>query len=197
MRVEQQFATSKDGTRVPYFVVWPRGAQADGANPTLLYGYGGFEVSLQPSYSGAIGRAWTGRGGVYVVANIRGGGEYGPGWHQAALKHDRQRAYDDFIAVAEDLIARRVTSPAHLGIQGGSNGGLLVGAVMLQRPELFNAVVCQVPLLDMKRYHRLPAGASWMAEYGDPDDPADWAALARYSPTTTCRAAGSCRRCSS
>lgn len=182
MRVEQRFATSKDGTRVPYFVVWPRGAVADGSNPTLLYGYGGFEVSLNPWYSGGIGRSWYRRGGVFVVANIRGGGEFGPAWHRAALKENRQRSFDDFIAVAEDLVAQRITSPRHLGIEGGSNGGLLVGAVFTQRPELFNAVVCQVPLLDMRRFHRLLAGASWMAEYGNPDLPADWATLAAYSP---------------
>ena len=182
MRVEQRFARSKDGTRVPYFVLWPQGASADGANPTLLYGYGGFEVSQKPFYSGVIGRAWTGRGGVFVMANIRGGGEFGPAWHQAALKADKQKSYDDFAAVAEDLIATKVSNPAQLGIQGGSNGGLLVGAVMLQRPELFNAVVCQVPLLDMRRYHQLLAGASWMAEYGNPDDPAQWAWISKYSP---------------
>jgi prolyl oligopeptidase len=182
MRVEQCFATSHDGTQVPYFVVWPRGAKADGDNPTLLYGYGGFEVAQVPFYSGAIGRVWTSRGGVFVLANIRGGGEFGPGWHQAAVKAGKQKSYDDFAAVAEDLVARRVTRPARLGIQGGSNGGLLVGAVMLQRPELFNAVVCQVPLLDMRRYHRLLAGASWMAEYGDPDQPDEWAVIADYSP---------------
>jgi prolyl oligopeptidase len=182
MRAEQRFATSADGTRVPYFMIWPKGATADGKNPTLLYGYGGFEVSMQPWYSGSIGRAWTTQGGVFVVANIRGGGEYGPAWHQAALQGNRQKSFDDFAAVAEDLIKNRVTSPAHLGIEGGSNGGLLVGAVMLQRPELFNAVVCQVPLLDMQRYHQLLAGASWVAEYGDPDNPEQWAALARYSP---------------
>ncbi|WP_201496520.1 prolyl oligopeptidase family serine peptidase [Rubrivivax sp. A210] len=182
VRVEQRFATSKDGTRVPYFVIWPQGAQADGDNPTLLYGYGGFEVSLTPWYSGARGRVWTARGGVYVVANIRGGGEFGPGWHQAALRENKQKSYDDFAAVAEDLIARKVTRPARLGIQGGSNGGLLVGAVMLQRPELFAAVVCQVPLLDMQRFHKLLAGASWMAEYGNPDQGGDWAFLSRYSP---------------
>ena len=186
MRVEQLFATSKDGTRVPYFVVWPKGAAAAkegaGDNPTLLYGYGGFEVSMQPWYSGVQGRAWTGRGGVFVLANIRGGGEFGPGWHQAAVKADKQKSYDDFAAVAEDLIARKITRPRRLGIQGGSNGGLLVAAVMLQRPELFNAVVCQVPLLDMQRYHKLLAGASWMAEYGDPDRPEEWAWISRYSP---------------
>jgi len=182
MRVEQQFATSKDGTRVPYFVVWPAEAEPNGRNPTLLYGYGGFEVSQQPWYSGTFGTAWYERGGVLVVANIRGGGEFGPGWHQAAVLEHKQRSYDDFIAVAEDLIARGITSARHLGMQGGSNGGLLVGAVMLQRPELFNAVVCSVPLLDMRRYHKLLAGASWMAEYGDPDDAEQWAWIARYSP---------------
>ncbi|MBX3607486.1 MAG: S9 family peptidase [Piscinibacter sp.] len=182
MRAEQLFATSRDGTRVPYFVVWPRGARADGDNPTLLYGYGGFRIPLDPWYSRAFGAVWNARGGVFVVANIRGGGEFGPRWHQAALREHKQRSYDDFIAVAEDLIARRITRPERLGIEGGSNGGLLVGAVMVQRPELFNAVVCQVPLLDMKRYHKLLAGASWMAEYGDPDNPADWAFISKYSP---------------
>ncbi len=186
MRTEQFFATSKDGSRVPYFVVWPKDATAaapgKGSRPTLLYGYGGFEVSMQPWYSAVFGAAWFARGGVLAVANIRGGGEFGPGWHQAAQKANKQRSYDDFIAVAEDLIARGVTSPRHLGIEGGSNGGLLVGAVATQRPELFNAVVCQVPLLDMKRYHKLLAGASWMAEYGDPDDPEEWKFISRYSP---------------
>lgn len=181
-RVEQRFATSKDGTRVPYFVVWPDGARADGANPTLLYGYGGFEISLKPWYSGGFGRAWYRRGGVLVVANIRGGGEFGPAWHQAAVKAHKQRSYDDFIAVAEDLVATGVTSPAHLGIMGGSNGGLLVGATFVQRPDLFNAVVCQVPLLDMRRYHTLLAGASWMAEYGNPDAAEDWSFISKYSP---------------
>jgi prolyl oligopeptidase len=182
MRAEQFFATSADGTRVPYFVVWPKDAKADGSNPTLLYGYGGFQISLQPWYSGAFGTAWYQRGGVLVVANIRGGGEYGPGWHQAAVKVNKQRSYDDFIAVAQDLVQRKITSPEKLGIEGGSNGGLLVGAVVTQRPELFGAVVCQVPLLDMKRYHLLLAGASWMAEYGNPDDPAEWAFISKYSP---------------
>ena len=182
MRAEQRFATSKDGVRVPYFVVWPKGATANGNNPTLLYGYGGFQVSVKPFYSGFFGTGWFQRGGVLVVANIRGGGEYGPAWHQAAIKANKQKSYDDFAAVAEDLIKTRVTSPEHLGIQGGSNGGLLVGAVMLQRPELFGAVVCQVPLLDMQRFHKLLAGASWMAEYGDPDKPEDWAVISRYSP---------------
>ena len=182
MRVEQRFAKSKDGTRVPYFVVWPKGAKANGDNPTLLYGYGGFEQSMQPWYSAAQGIAWTGRGGVFVLANIRGGGEFGPGWHQAAVKENKQKSYDDFAAVAEDLIASKITQPKRLGIMGGSNGGLLVGAVMLQRPELFNAVVCQVPLLDMQRYNKLLAGASWMGEYGNPDVPAEWAYISKYSP---------------
>jgi len=182
MRVEQYFASSKDGTRVPYFVVLPRGAVADGNNPTLLYGYGGFQISLQPGYSGSLGSAWLAKGGVYVSANIRGGGEFGPAWHTAAIKEHKQRSYDDFIAVAEDLIRRKITSPQHLGIMGGSNGGLLVGATFTQRPDLFGAVVCQVPLLDMARYNKLLAGASWMAEYGDPDRPEEWAYIAKYSP---------------
>jgi prolyl oligopeptidase len=180
--VSQLEARSQDGTPVPYFVVMRRDAKADGNNPTLLYGYGGFEVSLKTSYSAMTGAAWLEQGGVYVLANIRGGGEFGPRWHQAALKDQRQRAFDDFIAVAQDLIDRGLTSPRHLGIMGGSNGGLLVGAAMTQRPDLFNAVVCQVPLLDMRRYHQLLAGASWMGEYGDPDDPAQWAYIGRYSP---------------
>ncbi|MDT8998124.1 prolyl oligopeptidase family serine peptidase [Paucibacter sp. APW11] len=188
MRAEQFFAKSKDGTRVPYFVIWPAGAKADGKNPTLLYGYGGFEVSMQPGYSGGRGRAWVGRGGVFVLANIRGGGEFGPIWHQAAIKANKQRSYDDFIAVAEDLISRKISSPEHLGIMGGSNGGLLVGATFVQRPDLFNAVVCQVPLLDMRRYHKLLAGASWMAEYGDPDVAADWDVIKQYSPYQNVRA---------
>jgi len=180
--VSQFEAKSKDGTLVPYFVVMDRKAKMDGKNPTVLYGYGGFEVSLKPSYSGMIGNAWLNQGGVYVLANIRGGGEFGPRWHQAALKEHRQKAYDDFIAVAQDLITRKVTSPRHLGIMGGSNGGLLVGATLVQRPDLFNAVVCQVPLLDMQRYHKLLAGASWMGEYGDPDDPKQWEYISKYSP---------------
>jgi prolyl oligopeptidase len=180
--VTQYQATSKDGTKVPYFVVMNKHTKMNGKNPTVLYGYGGFEISMKPSYSGVSGEAWLKNGGVYVLANIRGGGEFGPRWHQAALKEHRQRAYDDFIAVAQDLIERKVSSPRHLGIMGGSNGGLLVGAVMTQRPDLFNAVVCQVPLLDMRRYNQLLAGASWMGEYGDPDDPAQWAYISKYSP---------------
>ncbi|MFM9433967.1 prolyl oligopeptidase [Janthinobacterium sp. CG_23.3] len=180
--VQQFEARSADGVGVPYFVIMARDTKLDGKNPTVLYGYGGFEVSMKPFYSGVTGEAWLNNGGVYVLANIRGGGEFGPRWHQAALKEQRQRAYDDFIAVAQDLIARRLSSPRHLGIMGGSNGGLLVGAVMVQRPDLFNAVVCQVPLLDMRRYSKLLAGASWMDEYGDPDDPAQWAYIGKYSP---------------
>jgi prolyl oligopeptidase len=180
--VEQHFAKSKDGTRVPYFQISRDKLALDGSNPTLLYGYGGFEVSLTPGYDAVSGAVWEERGGVYVLANIRGGAEYGPAWHQAALTHNRQRAYDDFIAVAEDLLARKVTSTPHLGIEGGSNGGLLMGVMLTQRPDLFGAIVCQAPLLDMKRYHKLLAGASWMEEYGDPEKPEDWVALAKYSP---------------
>lgn len=181
MKIEQYEATSGDGTKIPYFIFKPKNFAASGANPTLLYGYGGFEISMLPDYSGTTGSAWVARGGVYVLANIRGGGEFGPRWHQAAVKENHQRCFDDFIAVAEDLIARRITSPAHLGIVGGSNGGLLVGAAFTQRPELFGAAVCQVPLLDMKRYNKLLAGASWMAEYGNPDT-ADWEFIRKWSP---------------
>jgi len=180
--VSQHFATSKDGTRVPYFQVNPKGMKTDGNNPTLLYGYGGFEVSLLPGYSGSVGRAWLGRGGVYVVANIRGGGEYGPRWHEAALKANRPRAYEDFAAVARDLVERGVTTPARLGAEGGSNGGLLMGNMLTTYPQLFGAIVCEVPLLDMKRYTHLSAGASWIAEYGDPDVPEQWKYISTFSP---------------
>ncbi len=180
--VEQHHATSKDGTRVPYFVVRSKDAPMDGSNPTLLYAYGGFQISQTPSYLGPMGKGWVESGGVYVLANIRGGGEFGPDWWKAALKENRQRAYDDFIAVSEDLIERKITSPDHLGIMGGSNGGLLVGVAMTQRPDLYDAVVVQVPLLDMRRYHKLLAGASWMAEYGNPDIPGEWAYIKEYSP---------------
>ena len=179
--VEQHFATSKDGTKVPYFLVRPKDLKYDGGAPTLLYGYGGFEVSLTPGYSGGVGMGWLEKGGVYAVANIRGGGEYGPRWHQAALKQNRHKAYEDFAAVAQDMIARKITSPARLGIQGGSNGGLLTGNMLMQYPQLFGAVVVQVPLLDMKRYSHLLAGASWMAEYGNPDT-ADWQFIQKFSP---------------
>jgi prolyl oligopeptidase len=180
--VEQFEAKSADGTAVPYFVVRPKALGFDGAAPTLLYGYGGFQVSMTPSYAGVVGRLWLEKGGVYVVANIRGGGEFGPQWHKAALKGERQRAFDDFLAVAEDLIRRGITSPRRLGIMGGSNGGLLMGAMLVQRPELFRAIVIQVPLLDMLRYHKLLAGASWIAEYGDPDKPEEAEFLRRISP---------------
>jgi prolyl oligopeptidase len=188
MTAEQRFATSADGTQVPYFLVRSKAARDDGDHPTLLYGYGGFEVSMQPWYSGGFGLAWYERGGVLAVANIRGGGEFGPAWHQAAVGAHKQRSYDDFLAVAEDLVRTQVTRPERLGIMGGSNGGLLVGAAMTQRPDLFGAVVCQVPLLDMQRYHRLLAGASWMAEYGDPDQPEQWAWIEKFSPYQNVRA---------
>jgi prolyl oligopeptidase len=182
LEINQLEAVSKDGTKVPYFQVSRRGLQLDGKNPTLLYGYGGFEISMLPRYSAGVGAAWLEKGGVYVVANIRGGGEFGPSWHEAARKAHRQRAYDDFIAVAEDLAKRGVASAERLGIQGGSNGGLLMGVMLTQRPDLFRAVVCQVPLLDMRRYNKLLAGASWMDEYGNPDVADEWAYISKYSP---------------
>jgi prolyl oligopeptidase len=181
MTVDQYEAASADGVMIPYFVVKPAGFEADGKNPTLLYAYGGFENSQLPSYLGSKGPSWVSRGGVYVLANIRGGGEFGPEWHQAAVKENHQRNFDDLIAVAEDLIERKITSAEHLGIQGGSQGGLLVGGAFVQRPDLFKAVVCQVPLLDMKRYNKLLAGASWMAEYGNPDTD-DWDYIKTWSP---------------
>lgn len=180
--VRQDQVKSSDGTMIPYFIVSARGMKQSGDNPVLLYAYGGFEISMQPSYNATIGAAWLEQGGVYVLANIRGGGEFGPKWHQAGLKEHRQRVYDDFYAVAEDLIGKKITSPSRLGIMGGSNGGLLVGVAFTQRPDLYNAVVCQVPLLDMKRYNKLLAGASWMAEYGNPDKPEEWAYIKKYSP---------------
>lgn len=210
---QQFFATSADGTRVPYFVLAPRGLARHGRHAALLYGYGGFEVSLTPSYAAVLGATWLDRAAMaaagaraldadasvatlYVVANVRGGGEFGPAWHQAALRAHRHRAYDDFIAVADDLVARGFTSPSRLAIRGGSNGGLLVGNVLTRRPSLCAAVVCAVPLLDMRRYHRLLAGASWQAEYGCADDADDWRFLQRYSayhqidPATAARRGG-------
>ncbi|GAA1877581.1 prolyl oligopeptidase family serine peptidase [Asanoa iriomotensis] len=177
MEVRQHFVASADGTRVPYFVV-------GGATPapTLLTGYGGFEISQTPHYDGVVGRRWLARGGTYVVANIRGGGEFGPAWHQAALREKRVKAFEDFAAVAADLVARGITTPAQLGIEGGSNGGLLMGVMLTRCPALFGAVVATVPLLDMRRYTKLLAGASWIAEYGDPDVDADWAYLREFSP---------------
>ncbi|UTN98779.1 MULTISPECIES: prolyl oligopeptidase family serine peptidase [Serratia] len=181
-QVSQHFVASRDGTRVPYFQISAKGIKLDGSNPTLLYGYGGFEVSLLPGYMGSKAPAWLERGGVYVVANIRGGGEYGPAWHQAALKQNRHRAYEDFAAVAQDLIARKVTSSQHLGARGGSNGGLLVGNMLTLYPQLFGCIVCEVPLLDMQRYTQLSAGASWIAEYGDPAKAEEWAYIKTFSP---------------
>jgi prolyl oligopeptidase len=180
--VEQHFAVSADGTQVPYFQVGPKGLVLNGTAPTQLSGYGGFEISRTPAYSGTVGRAWLEKGGVYVVANIRGGGEYGPAWHQAALKEKRHRAYEDFAAVARDLVRRGVTSPEHLGCSGGSNGGLLVGNMLVGYPQLFGAISCGVPLLDMRRYTKLSAGYSWIAEYGDPDNPAEWESIRTFSP---------------
>jgi prolyl oligopeptidase len=179
MAVRQFFATSADGTAVPYFVVGP---DRPGPGPTLLTGYGGFEVSLTPSYSGIIGRGWLARGGTYVVANLRGGGEYGPQWHLSAIKENRHLVYEDFAAVATDLVTRGITTRDQLGIEGGSNGGLLMGVMLTRYPELFGAIVSQVPLLDMRRYNELLAGASWMAEYGDPRDPAEWEYMRPFSP---------------
>ena len=180
--VEQLTATSRDGTQVPYFVVRPKGFVADGTAPTLLYGYGGFDVSMLPSYLGTTGKLWLEHSGVYVLANIRGGGEFGPAWHEAGLKTHRQVVYDDFIAVAQDLIARKITSTRRLGIEGGSNGGLLMGVMLTQRPELFRAAVVQVPLLDMLRFDKLLAGASWVDEYGSPQVPQERAWLEQMSP---------------
>lgn len=180
--VKQHEAVSKDGTKIPYFIVFNKNINYNGKNPTLQYAYGGFEVSMIPYYSATIGTEWLSRGGIYVLANIRGGGEFGPKWHLAVIKQNRQKAYDDMIAVSEDLINRKITSPKHLGVMGGSNGGLLVGVMLTERPDLYNAVVCQSPLLDMKRYNKLLAGASWMGEYGNPDNPEDWAYIKKYSP---------------
>ena len=180
--VQQFWATSSDGTHIPYFVVHPKGMKTDGTAPTLLYAYGGFQISETPAYSGTIGKLWLEHGGVYVVANIRGGGEFGPRWHNAGLKENRQKVFDDFFAVSEDLIRRGVTSPRRLGIMGGSNGGLLMGVALTQRPELYHAIVIQVPLFDMLNYTRLGAGASWVGEYGDPDIPAERANLEKWSP---------------
>jgi prolyl oligopeptidase len=180
MTVAQHFATSKDGTLIPYFVVRPR--DATGPGPTLLGGYGGFEVARTPGYDGVLGRLWLARGGTFVLANIRGGGEYGPSWHTQAMRAGRHLVAEDFASVATDLVDRGITSVQQLGAQGGSNGGLLMGIMLTKYPELFGALVCQVPLLDMRRFHLLLAGASWVAEYGDPDNPDDWRFIAEYSP---------------
>lgn len=182
MEVEQLEAVSRDGTRIPYFLVKPNGFVANGKAPTVLYGYGGFKVSQLPRYSAATGASWLEKGGVYVLANIRGGGEFGPKWHQAVQGHAHMKNFEDFVAVALDLQTRKITDKDHLGIMGGSQGGLLVGGAFTLRPDLFKAVVSQVPLADMKRYHKLLAGASWMAEYGDPDNAADWTVIKTWSP---------------
>jgi prolyl oligopeptidase len=178
--VQQYFVPSKDGTSIPYFVVRSRDATRPG--PTLLGGYGGFESSKTPGYSGVLGRLWLARGGTYAMANIRGGGEYGPGWHTQAMREGRHKVDEDFAAVADDLVNRGITTDGQLGAQGGSNGGLLMGSILTKYPQKFGALVCDVPLLDMRRYHLLLAGASWVAEYGDPDNPDDWSFISKYSP---------------
>lgn len=178
--VAQYFVASDDGTPIPYFVVGR--TDADGPSPTLLSGYGGFESANTPAYSGVLGRLWLARGGTYVLANIRGGGEYGPSWHTQAMREGRHKVAEDFAAVAADLVERGITTPQRLGARGGSNGGLLMGIMLTRYPERFGALVCDVPLLDMRRYHLLLAGASWMAEYGDPDNPDDWKFISEYSP---------------
>ena len=180
--VEQHEATSADGTMIPYFIVHPKNMPLDGTNPTVLYAYGGFQISMTPYYSGILGKLWLERGGTFVLANIRGGGEFGPAWHDAALKTNRQRAYDDFYAVAQDLIARKITSPRRLGIQGGSNGGLLMGVEFTEHPQEWNAVDIQVPLLDMLRFEKIEAGASWVGEYGSMSVPAEKAFWEAHSP---------------
>jgi len=190
LQIQQFEATSQDGTKIPYFQVSREDLVLDGTNPTLVDGYGGFEISELPYYSGGLGASWLEKGGVFVLANIRGGGEFGPAWHQAALKENRPRAYEDFAAVTQDLIDRKVSSPEHIGAMGGSNGGLLVGNMAIGWPQLYKAILCQVPLLDMKRYTHLLAGASWSGEYGDPDDPEQWAYIQKFSPYQLVRADG-------
>jgi prolyl oligopeptidase len=180
--IKQYKAKSKDGTMIPYFMVAAKDMKNDSKNPTLILAYGGFEISQQPFYASTFGTAWLDKGGVFVLSNIRGGGEFGPKWHQDGIKEKRQNVFDDLYAVSEDLITKKITSPKHLGVMGGSNGGLLVGVAFTQRPDLYNAVVCQVPLLDMQRYNKLLAGASWMGEYGNPDLPEEWEYIKKYSP---------------
>lgn len=180
--VDQHEATSSDGTKIPYFIVHPKNMVLDGNNPTVINAYGGFGISETPFYSGIIGKLWIERGGVFVLANIRGGGEFGPAWHDAALKTHRQRSYDDFYAVAQDLVTRKITTPRHLGIVGGSNGGLLMGVEFTQHPDMWNAVDIEVPLLDMLRYEHIEAGASWVGEYGSISDPAVRAFWEKTSP---------------
>ena len=182
MDITQYEATSKDGTKIPYFVVKPKGMKLDGTAPTLMTGYGGFQVPRVPGYLGTTGKLWMERGGVFVLGNMRGGGEFGPNWHQTAIRENKQRTWDDFIAIGEDLVARKITSPQHLGIQGGSQGGLLVGTAFTQRPDLFGAAIVQIPLFDMLRYHEIGRGASWIGEYGDPRIPEQRAWIEPYSP---------------
>ncbi len=188
--VEQFEATSSDGTRIPYFVVHRKGMALDGNHPTILNAYGGFQVSMTPYYSANLGKLWLEKGGVFVLANIRGGGEFGPAWHEAGLKTHRQRIYDDFAAVAADLIARKITSPRRLGIMGGSNGGLLMGVEFTEHPELSNAVDIQVPLLDMVRFEKIAAGTSWVGEYGSMSNPDEAAFLTKISPYANVKADG-------
>lgn len=182
MEVEQHEAISKDGTKIPYFLVKPKGMTVNGATPILMTGYGGFQVPRLPAYLGTTGKLWLERGGAYVLANMRGGGEFGPNWHQTAIRENKQRTWDDFIAVGDDLVKRGFTSPKHLGIQGGSQGGLLVGTAFTQRPDLFGAAIVQIPLFDMLRYHLIGRGASWIGEYGDPRIPEQRAWIEGYSP---------------
>jgi len=182
MEVEQHEATSADGTKIPYFIVKPKGMEMDGSTATLLTGYGGFQVPRLPGYLGSTGKLWLENGGAYVLGNMRGGGEFGPNWHQSAIRENKQRTWDDFIAIAEDLVAKGFTSPEHLGIQGGSQGGLLVGTAFTQRPDLFGAAIVQIPLFDMLRYHLIGRGASWIGEYGDPRIPEQRAWIEGYSP---------------
>jgi len=182
MDVEQHEAISKDGTKIPYFIVKPKGMETTGETATLMTGYGGFQVPRLPGYLGSTGKMWLENGGAYVLANLRGGGEFGPMWHQSAIRENKQRTWDDFIAVGEDLVKRGFTSPEHLGIQGGSQGGLLVGTAFTQRPDLFGAAIVQIPLFDMVRYHLIGRGASWIGEYGDPRIPEQRAWIDGYSP---------------
>ncbi|MEL6530524.1 MAG: prolyl oligopeptidase family serine peptidase [Pseudomonadota bacterium] len=182
MSVEQFEATSADGTKIPYFVVKPQGMEMDGTTPVLMSGYGGFQIPRLPGYMGSTGKLWLEKGGAYVLANLRGGGEFGPNWHQTAIRENKQRTWDDFIAVGQDLVDKGITSPEHLGIQGGSQGGLLVGTAITQRPDLFNAAIVAIPLFDMLRYHLIGRGASWIGEYGDPriEEQRKW--IEGYSP---------------
>ena len=182
MEVEQFEATSKDGTKVPYFLVKPEGMEMDGTTPALLYGYGGFQISQLPSYRSLTGKMWLEKGGAFILANLRGGGEFGPGWHQTAMRENKQRTWDDFIAVGEDAVKRGITNPGQLGIQGGSQGGLLVGTAFTQRPDLFDAAIVAIPLFDMLRFHLIGRGASWVGEYGDPRIPEQREWIEGYSP---------------